>query len=227
MRRSATIGGPLLAALLFACGTAPPSTKHYRLAVPSTVTRLSAAPSEATVASTTPAPAMMVEEFHVDTAYDDPRIVYRTDPYTLEHYHYHRWSSPPGRLISETLRDAYARTGLFESVVPAWTSGVPLLLQGRVLAIEEVDQTEQQWLAHLELELRLVDAETEAVLWTHRAEEAVPLATRDPAGLAEAMSTAVARIVAATAPRLAAAAKEATEDGSDASDKVAGATRPE
>ena len=38
----------------------------------------------------------MLESLETEAGYDDERIVYRTTPYRLDYYQYHRWSAPPG-----------------------------------------------------------------------------------------------------------------------------------
>lgn len=214
----------LAAHAIFGCASAPPPTKHYRLEVPAAPTEPESQVEFEALGGTEP--SMMVEEFSVDTAYDDQRIVYRESPYVLEYYYYHRWSAPPGRLVSEALREAYADTGLFARVEPAWTPGIPVILRGRVQALEEIDETKDQWVGHVELQLELLDAKTEEVLWTHHAEEYERLADRSPEGLARAVSSALQRIVQRTAPRLAAiAAGTAAEQSED--EEVAAAPGPD
>lgn len=208
---------------ILGCASAPPPTKHYRLEIPAAPTEPESPVEFEALGGT--APSMMVEEFSVDTAYDDQRIVYREGPYVLEYYYYHRWSAPPGRLVAEALREAYADTGLFARVEPAWTPGIPVILRGRVQALEEIDRTKDRWVGHVELQLELLDAKTEEVLWTHHAEEYEPLTDRSPEGLARAVSSALQRVVQRTAPRLAILAVGiAAEDVDD--EDVAAASGP-
>ena len=73
-----------LALVLAACGGKLPETRFYQLAAP-------AAPA--------PQPpgdlVIALESFDTDAGYDDDRIVYRTTPYRMDYYQYHRWSAAP------------------------------------------------------------------------------------------------------------------------------------
>jgi len=146
-----------------------------------------------------------------DAAYEDPRIVYRTSPYRLDYYYYHRWTSPPGVLVSDFLRAAYAETGYFKSVVSGFSPEAPIFLSGRVAAFEEVDVEPRKWLARVQLDLHLRSAETGDILWTRTITAEEPVGELTPEGLAEALSRAVGRIVAETAPEFAVIGKRLKE----------------
>ena len=83
------------------------------------------------------------------------------------------------------------------------------VLGGRVIAIEEVDTSARRWTGRLVLELTLTDPRTGALLWTEQYDETEPLPTQSPEGLAAALTTAMARIVARAAPAIADAAERA------------------
>jgi ABC-type uncharacterized transport system auxiliary subunit len=193
---SATVVMALLLAGTSGCGSTPKEIKHYRLDL---------APSQAEVPAGDK-PVLGIESFTTDAAYDEPQIVYRTSPYQLNYYYYHRWAATPGLLLTDALRRGYAATGRFGSVTAGQMGRSDLILSGHIAAIEEVDVSEERWLARVVLELRLRDARTGDLLWSEVVEEQEPLEERTPAGLAEAMSSAVTRIVEATAAEIAAAA---------------------
>jgi ABC-type uncharacterized transport system auxiliary subunit len=188
-----------LAAVLPAsgCGGAAPPTNYYRL-VPADCGP--EAPDRADLA------VLAVDELEVDSTYDDEQIVYRTSAYQLDRYYYHRWSAPPSRLVSDTLRLAYAASGRFAEVVPGPVDRAQVILRGRITALEEVDLTSERLVGRLELELRLEDATTGEILWSGRYAEEVPMRDRTPEALAQATSIALARIVEASTPAIAAAA---------------------
>lgn len=184
------------ACTLQACAADPlPDTSYYRLAIPT------ATPEAAS------GPTLAVEEFSVDEAYDDTRIAYRTSPYQLQYYEYHRWASDPGTLVANSLGSAYANTGEFERVARGFDDTAPVVLGGHVSALEEVDETKQRWVARVVVDLELRDAETDEVLWTRRIEEREPLEKRHPEGLAAATSEVLQRIAKATADEVAAQAQ--------------------
>ncbi len=149
-----------------------------------------------------------------DSAYEDPRIVYRTSPYRLDYYYYHRWTSPPGVMVGDFLRDAYDRTGYFKTVVSGFAPEAPVILTGRVAAFEEVDVETRKWIARVKLELQLRDARTGDIVWSRTITEEEPVKTLTPEGLAEAMSEATTTIVANTAPEFVEVARRVRERGS-------------
>ncbi len=179
-----------------ACGRTLPETHHYDLSEP---------PARATGSDVG---VLTIEELTAEAAYDDDRIIYRTSPVRLDYYEYHRWSSPPAELVSDYLRRAYSGSGGFCLVVGDHLPQTSVILGGRLIAFEEVDVTKTRWVGRVELELYLTDARTRDVLWRRRITEQQPLDSRDPEGLARALSKAMARIVARTAPELAGITRE-------------------
>jgi ABC-type uncharacterized transport system auxiliary subunit len=187
---------------LSACPAAIPETSHYRLVPPTP--REPVPESEGLV--------MVVDELRVDAAYDDDRIAYRTSPYRLDYYEYHRWGAPPGLMVADFLRSAYANTGQFERVARDPDPEATVILSGRLVALEEIDRTEEHWIGNVEIELELRDADTREVLWSDRIRERETLLERSPEGLANATSRALRRAVARTAPEIARAARDSRDD---------------
>jgi uncharacterized lipoprotein YmbA len=205
----ATAAAAALAAAA-ACGGKVPQTRYYQLAAP-------AAAPVAVAAADAPAGrgelVIAIEPLAADEAYQDERIVYRTSPVRLDYYEYHRWSAPPGVLIAGYLEGALERTGRFRAVVRELSAGAHVVLGGRVVAIEEVDESPTRWLGRIAIELRLEDARTGAMLWIGKLAETEPLAEQSPEGLARALSVAMERIAARAIPEIVAAtapAKAAT-----------------
>lgn len=187
-----------------ACGARAPATRYYDLVPP--MARGGGG-----------GPVIALEPLSTDDAYDDERIVYRSSRYRLDYYDYHRWSAPPGVMIGNYLERSLERSGRFGGVVREVTRDTGALLTGRVVAIEEVDVSKQAWEGHLVLELRLVDARTGDTLWSEQFEESEPLAAQTPEGLAEAISTAMGRIVDRAAPAIEAHASAGRVDAETAS----------
>jgi ABC-type uncharacterized transport system auxiliary subunit len=142
-----------------------------------------------------------IDSLEVDSAYDDERIVYRTSPYRLDYYEYERWAAAPGPMITDFLAASLARTGRFHAL-PRETTDAPVVLSGRVTAIEEIDESHDRWLGHVSLALTLTDARTGATVWSERFDEREPLRSQTPEGLAAALSVAMSRIVDAAAPAI-------------------------
>lgn len=183
----------LWAGLWAACASGTPETVHYRLDLE---------PSAVEVPEPRQ-PVLGIEPFTVDAAYDDSQIVYRTNPYRLNYYYYHRWASAPGLMLTDSLRRGYQRTGYFQAVTSGEIARSDAVITGHVAALEEVDVSEEEWFGRVVLELRLRDTRTGTLLWSQVIEEEEPLAERSPAGLAEALSSALTRVVEETAPTIA------------------------
>jgi ABC-type uncharacterized transport system auxiliary subunit len=165
-----------------------PETRFYQLAEPAG----KPAPG--------PGVPLVVEALSTDAAYDDERIVYRVTPYRLDYYNYHRWSAAPGTLIANYLERAFEKSGQFGAVTRELNPAAPVVLGGRVVAIEEVDQSKTRWLGRIVLELTLTDTGTGQVLWAEQFEESEPLPMQTPEGLARALSTALERIANRAVP---------------------------
>lgn len=178
----------LVEVLLGACAGKLPETRFYQLAP---TEKASEPTGEAT---------LVLEALATDPAYDDDRIVYRTTPYRLDYYQYHRWSAAPGMMVGNYLEQAFESSGRFRSVVREQSADAPAVLGGRVIAIEEIDTSKTSWRGRIVIELTLTETQTGGVLWTQQFEESEPLAAQTPEGLAKALSTAMARIAARAAP---------------------------
>jgi len=177
----------LAAAVACACSGKLPETRYYQLAPPA------AKPSGGS-------DVLVLDTLTADAAYDDDRIVYRTTPFRFDYYQYQRWSSAPGIMVGNYLEQAFETSGKFRAVVREMTPDAPVILAGRVVAIEEVDRSRTEWVGRIVLELTLSDARSSAVLWTAQLEEIEPLREQTPEGLAAALSIAMSRIAAHTIP---------------------------
>ena len=186
----------LVVVLLVACGGKLPETRYYQLAAPATGTRGGEL-------------VLSLDALVTDAAYDDERIVYRTNPYRLDYYQYHRWSASPGVMIGNFLEQALEKSGAFRAVVREVRADAPVILGGRLVAIEEVDEP-NRWLGRIVIELVLTDAASGKTLWTEQFEETEPLAKQNPEGLAKALSVAMSRIAARASTQIATVAATAT-----------------
>ncbi|MFO7181674.1 MAG: ABC-type transport auxiliary lipoprotein family protein [Pseudomonadota bacterium] len=181
----------VLACALFvaSCGGPVPDIHYYELVV-----LQSARPP-----ASDPRLVLVIQPLEVDAAYESERMVYRVSPYRIDYYHYHRWSAAPALTVADHLRKAYARTGKFRRVVLEPASRAELVLGGRLLALEEVDVSEESWYGKVEIELVLEARETGEIVWSRTFSERERMDRRSPEGLARALSVALDRIVAASA----------------------------
>jgi len=187
----------LFEVMLFAggCANKLPDTRYYQLAPPEQAQRGGDL-------------SLVLEPLTTDQAYDDERIVYRSTPYRFDYYQYHRWSAAPGAMIGNYLEQSLERSGKFATVTHELTSDAPVVLGGRVVAIEEVDTAKTSWVGRIVLELTLSDAKTNKPLWTQQFEETEPLSAQTPEGLAKALSVAMGRITTKALPMIESGARE-------------------
>jgi ABC-type uncharacterized transport system auxiliary subunit len=155
---------------------------------------------------------LKVETFAVAQAFNTTAMVYRTSPYKAENYQYSRWRVNPGYLVTDYLIRDLREARLFKAVLPADSpTRSRFSLEGGVQEIQELDQG-AVWQAALALTVTLLDTNeqeiTKRVLFqkNYRAEEA--LTEKTPAGLAQAMSLAMARLSAEIITDIAQAAKK-------------------
>ncbi|MBA3397989.1 MAG: membrane integrity-associated transporter subunit PqiC [Deltaproteobacteria bacterium] len=173
-----------------ACGGKVPQTRYYQLAAPTTAARGDGA-------------VIVLEQLATDAGYDDERIVYRTTPYRMDYYDYHRWSASPGVVVGNYLEQALERSGRFRAVIREVSDQAAIVLGGRVVALEEIDRSKARWVGRIVIELTAADPRTNEILWTEQFEEIEPLAVQSPEGLAQAITKAMSRIVAKAAPQIA------------------------
>lgn len=186
----------LFEVLLFAggCANKLPDTRYYQLATP----------AKAKVGGDL---TLVMEPLTTDQAYDDERIVYRSTPYRFDYYQYHRWSAAPGAMVGNYLEQSLERSGHFRNVTHELSSDAPVVLGGRVVAIEEIDTAKSKWVGRIVLELTVSDAKTNKPLWTQQFEETEPLPSQSPEGLAQALSVAMGRISDKALPMIESAAR--------------------
>jgi ABC-type uncharacterized transport system auxiliary subunit len=199
----------VLVLALAACGGKMPETKFYSFAEPSGRPTSGAGTS------------IVIEPLETDSAYDDERIVYRTTPYRLDYYNYHRWSAAPGTLIANYLERALEKSGKFGAVTREANPAALVTLGGRVVAIEEVDKSKTQWVGRLVLELTLTNNATGEVLWAEQFEEIEPLPLQSPEGLARAISTALERIANRAVPAVSVLAEQVARGKDEAAKPTA------
>lgn len=179
----------LLAVLILTgCGKPPAMINRYVLEYPPPVlARLS--PLET---------GLQVKLFAVNRAINRTEMVYKENPYRTGIYWYNRWRANPGYLVTDYLTRDLRDSGLFEAVFSYDLSGPARFdLEGDVVEFQEND-TPGFWHAALTLNVTLLDTDKEnlpeKVMFQRRYETREPMLTKDPQGLAEAMSRALQKL---------------------------------
>jgi len=134
---------------------------------------------------------LMIDDVLIDDVYDDYRIVYRVSPYEINYYSFIFWADKPDILIEDSIADYFAEKGLFRDVVQEFDQPVPdWILKARIHIIEEVDE-EPAWSARLAMEMKILNAETQDVLVSHRFDRREKLGTNN----VELLPVVVSRIL--------------------------------
>jgi len=186
-----------LFALLAGCAGGLPPTHYYVLQPP---------PEAPEYAAGEAGLAIGVEAFAVDPPYDQDRIVYRRgrDSSEVGFYAYHRWASPPGRLISVALAAGLRGTPGIAAIEPATSTGdYSARLRGRVIYLEALDSEDTQE-ARIALELELWDRNG-AALWSETVSGTASGQATSGGEVAGLLRRAFANALAATRQGLAAA----------------------
>jgi uncharacterized lipoprotein YmbA len=162
--------GVVLAACSFSSPT--PELRYYVLAVPP-----GAAPA-------LPVP-VRVEGFGIDDPYATRQLAYRTSPYRLAYYNYHRWAGSPQVVVAGAAREYQGRT-------TAAGDGPAFELSGHIHRLEEVDDADG-WRGALTMDVTVRRRGT--VVLERAVTETEPAAERNPEAVVAALSRALGRVL--------------------------------
>lgn len=170
----------LLAVAAVACGSAP-RTYHYTVNLRPTMSG-SIALAQSQLGVALPRASHLLRQ---------DRIVYFTSEKELNFYQYHRWAEPPVFMVQSMLIRQLRAAGLFDNIVPYRAQkGLDYVLQGRLLAMEEVDAASQVS-ARFALELEMVRGSDAHVVWTGRHACERPVSTKTVAAVVETIGGCV------------------------------------
>jgi uncharacterized lipoprotein YmbA len=131
--------------------------------------------------------SLVVRAFSAHDPYNQERLVYRTSPYQLDFYNYHRWASSPTEQVTDLTRRYLRGTAIFAKVYPSTEGSADFTLNGRILQFEEIDH-DQTWEAALSIDFWLTRAEQRTPLWFQTYSASRQTEKRNPAAVAEALS---------------------------------------
>lgn len=139
--------------------------------------------------------AIKVERFSAAKTYSGRSMVFRPEPYKLDSYASNYWMVNPGDMVSDYLLRDLRNSGLFKAVFSFRDlEDGRYALEGSVVDFLEIDENGERR-AVLTLSVTLLDLSQSGVparlLFQKRYSAEEPLRQGTPAGLAEAMSTAM------------------------------------
>jgi uncharacterized lipoprotein YmbA len=139
--------------------------------------------------------SLVVRPFNAQDPYDQQRIVYRSSPYVVDFYRYHRWAASPAHQVTDWTRRYLRQVGLFAKVFPSADTDADLTLSGRIQQFEEVDQNDV-WQAVLSIDIWLERHGRDSPLWFQSYTATQEATKRNPEAVAEAMSRSLEDILA-------------------------------
>jgi ABC-type uncharacterized transport system auxiliary subunit len=161
-----------------------PETRYYALALRPPQT-----------AAFTPIASLVIRPFTARDPYDQERIVYRSSPYVVDFYNYHRWSSSPAEQATEWARQYLRTSGLFTKVFPTSEGEADFVLGGVIRQFEEIDH-EQTWEAALQVDFWLTRRGEHSPFWFQSYGATQQALRRNPEAVAEAMSRNLEQVLA-------------------------------
>ena len=140
------------------------------------------------------------DRFSVAESYNSPAMVYRPKAYKLAVYHYHRWRTGPGEMVTDYLVRDFRSSGLFQAVFSyRQPEDARFEVDGAVEEFLEARE-EDGWKAILGLAVTLLDRSkpeiTSRVMFQKRYRALEPISDQSPGGFARGMSAAMARLSA-------------------------------
>lgn len=170
------------------------------------------------------ATSLVVRLFSAHDPYTQERIVYRSSPYALDFYNYHRWAASPAEMVTDWTRRSLSGTGLFAKVLPTSDGNADLALGGVIRQFEEIDQ-DQTWEAALSIDFWLTRTDHRSPFWSQSYTATQRATKRNPEAIAAAMShnleEILQRLTADLAPIVATLPPVEKEKGEQPADKNA------
>lgn len=139
--------------------------------------------------------SLVVHSFTAQDPYDQQRMVYRSSPYVLDFYRYHRWAALPAQQVTDWTRRYLRHAGLFAKVFPSADADADVVLTGTIRQFEEVDEQEV-WRAVLSVDVWLERNDSNSPVWFQSYTATQETAKRNPEAVAEAMSLNLEDILA-------------------------------
>ena len=131
--------------------------------------------------------SLIVRTFAAQDPYNEERIVYRTSPYAVDFYNYHRWAASPAQQTTDWTVQYLRASGLFAKVLPIANTKADYVLHGIIRQFEEID-ADNRWDATLTLDLWLTRDVERTPFWTQSYTSTQTAAKRAPEAVAAAMS---------------------------------------
>jgi len=141
-----------------------------------------------------------IERFSVARAFNSQSMVFRPEPYKLDTYASNRWMVNPGDMVSDSLLRDLRNSGLFKAAFSFRDlEDARYVIEGSVDEFLEIDDASKRTAA-ITLSISLLDASrtglSNRLLFQKKYQTSEPLPEPTPSGLAQAMSSGMAKLSA-------------------------------
>ncbi len=108
-----------------------------------------------------------VETFEANAPYQQDKIVFRTSPYEVNFYEYHRWLRPPAELLQERVVKLLTTSALFQKVhAYAFESFADYSLLGRIVMFDQWYNEDKTASVHVGITYQLINPEEQNLVWS-------------------------------------------------------------
>lgn len=120
-----------------------------------------------------------IDQVLIIPPYEKMQIVNRSGSHEITFYKYNQWAVRPSVAVAEVIRTYLEGVRLFERVSTRYSRTIPDYRFSTTIRQLEVIEKKNQFLAHVNLEFRIMNNPDEKVLIEHRADRTEPLAKKD------------------------------------------------
>jgi len=129
-----------------------------------------------------------IDQVEISPLYEKTQIVNRSDSHEVTYYRYHQWAIRPSVAVMEVIRTYLEGAGLFENVSARFSRAIPDYRFTTTIRQLEVIENKNQFLAHLNLEFRIINNADGSTLLEHRADRTESLDKKELNLFASAVS---------------------------------------
>ncbi len=113
---------------------------------------------------------LAIDTFEADVPYQQDKIVFRTSPYEVNFYEYHKWLRPLEELVTDQVLKLVSSAGLFQSVHSrAFESYSDYILRGKIKMFDQWYNAGNSFV-RIQLEYQLVVPDQEQIIWMNTVE---------------------------------------------------------
>jgi ABC-type uncharacterized transport system auxiliary subunit len=129
-----------------------------------------------------------IEQVEINPVYESNQIVNRSDSHEISYYKYHQWAVRPAVTIVELIKNYLDNNDIFQSVSSRYSRAIPNYRFGTYIHHIEVIESNDAFLAHINIEFKIIENSTNKVLLKHEADRTETLSIKDLNLFARALS---------------------------------------